>query len=68
MQSEKIWNNIEFGQSTPKVLDKEARLTNIINLNQNMMEVKIKQINAISMDEFMRIATCSFTKEAWDIL
>ena len=32
------------------------------------MEVKIKQINAISMDEFMRIATCSFTKEAWDIL
>ena len=33
-----------------------------------MMEVKIKQINAISMDEFMRIATCSFTKEAWDIL
>ena len=30
MQSEKIWNVVEFGQSLPKVLDREGKLTNVI--------------------------------------
>ena len=30
MQSEKVWNTVEFGLPPPKVLDRKGRLTNVI--------------------------------------
>ena len=30
IQSDKVWNAVEFGQSLPKVLDREGRPTNVI--------------------------------------
>ncbi|RVX20532.1 hypothetical protein CK203_002544 [Vitis vinifera] len=79
MQSEKIWNAFEFGWSPPKVLDREGRPTNIIKpklewdrseneTSENNARAMYSIFNAISTDEFRRIATCTSAKEAWDIL
>ncbi|KAL6329558.1 hypothetical protein AAG906_022135 [Vitis piasezkii] len=79
MQSEKVWNVIEFGWSPPKVLDREGRPTNVIKpklewdrgdneASENNVRAMYSIFNAISMDEFRRIATCTLTKKAWDIL
>ena len=78
-QSEKVWNAIEFGWSSPKVLDREGRPTNVVKpklewdrseneASENNVRAMYSIFNAISMDEFHRIATCTSTKEAWDIL
>ena len=79
MQSEKVWNAVEFGWSPPKVLDREDRPTNVIKpklewdrgdneASENNARAMYSIFNAISMDEFHRIATCTLAKEAWDIL
>ena len=79
MQSEKVWNVVEFGWSPPKVLDREGRPTNVIKLklewdrddneaSENNARAMYSIFNAISTDEFRRIATCTSAKEAWDIL
>ncbi|KAL6321940.1 hypothetical protein AAG906_035845 [Vitis piasezkii] len=79
MQSEKVWNTVEFGWSPPKVLDREGRPTNVIKpklewdrseneASENNARAMYSIFNAISTDEFRRIATCTSAKEAWDIL
>eukprot|EP00261_Vitis_vinifera_P030647 XP_019071890.1 PREDICTED: uncharacterized protein LOC109121618 [Vitis vinifera] len=79
MQSEKVWNAVEFGWSPPKVLDREGRPTNVIKpklewdrgdneASENNARAMYSIFNAISTDEFRRIATCTSAKEAWDIL
>ncbi|KAL6322743.1 hypothetical protein AAG906_018624 [Vitis piasezkii] len=79
MQSEKVWNAVEFGWSPPKVLDREGRPTNVIKpklewdrgdneASENNARAMYSIFNAISMDEFVRIATYTLTNEAWDIL
>ncbi|RVW80483.1 hypothetical protein CK203_052873 [Vitis vinifera] len=74
MQSEKVWNTVEFGWSPPMVLDREGRPTNVIkpklewDRSENNARAMYSIFNAISTDEFRRIATCTSTKEAWDIL
>ena len=79
MQSEKVWNVVEFGWSPPKVLDREGRSTNVIKpklewdkgdneASENNARAMYSIFNAINTDEFHRIATCTSTKEAWDIL
>ncbi|KAJ9680449.1 hypothetical protein PVL29_019700 [Vitis rotundifolia] len=79
MQSEKVWNTVEFGWSLPKVLDREGRPTNVIKpklewdrseneVSENNARAMYSIFNAISTDEFRRIATCTSAKEAWDIL
>ncbi|WKA03659.1 hypothetical protein VitviT2T_021758 [Vitis vinifera] len=79
MQSEKVWNVVEFGWSLPKVLDREGRPTNVIKpklewdrgdneASENNARAMYSIFNAISTDEFRRIATCNSAKEAWDIL
>ena len=61
------------------MLDKEGRLTNVIKLklewdrgeneaSENNARAMYSIFNAISMDEFRRIATYTLAKEAWDIL
>ncbi|KAL6334591.1 hypothetical protein AAG906_019095 [Vitis piasezkii] len=76
---EKVWNVVEFGWSPPKVLDREGRPTNVIKLklerdkgdneaSENNARVMYSIFNAISTDEFHRIATFTLVKEAWDIL
>ncbi|KAL6349799.1 hypothetical protein AAG906_001686 [Vitis piasezkii] len=75
MQSEKIWNVVEFGWSPPKVLDREGRLTNVIKLklewdrgdneaSENNARAMYSIFNSIRADEFHRIATCTSAKEA----
>ena len=60
-------------------MDREGRLTNVIKLklewdrgeneaSENNARAMYSIFNAISMDEFRRIATCTLTKKAWDIL
>ncbi|KAJ9696872.1 hypothetical protein PVL29_008873 [Vitis rotundifolia] len=79
MQSEKVWNTVEFGWSPPKVLDREGRPTNVIKpklewdrseneASENNARAMYSIFNAINTDEFRRIATCTSAKEAWDIL
>ena len=79
MQSEKVWNVVEFGWSPLKVLDREGRSTNVVKpklewdrseneASENNARVMYSIFNAISMNEFCRIATCNLAKEAWDIL
>ncbi|RVW18798.1 hypothetical protein CK203_098351 [Vitis vinifera] len=62
-----------------KVLDREGRLTNVIKpklewdrgdneASENNARAMYSIFNAISTDEFRRIATCTSAKEAWDIL
>ena len=74
MQSENVWNTVEFGWSPPKVLDREGRPTNVIkpklewDRSENNARAMYSIFNAISTDEFRGIATCTSTKEAWDIL
>ena len=79
MQSEKVWNVVEFGWSPPMVLDRESRSTNVVKpklewdrseneASENNARVMYSIFNAISMNEFCRIATCNLAKEAWDIL
>ncbi|RVX06607.1 hypothetical protein CK203_029547 [Vitis vinifera] len=79
MQSEKVWNVVEFGWSPLKVLDREGRSTNVVKpklewdrseneASENNARVMYSIFNAISMNEFCRIATCTLAKEAWDIL
>ncbi|RVX00846.1 hypothetical protein CK203_026407 [Vitis vinifera] len=79
MQSEKVWNAVQFGWSPPKMLDGEGRPTNVIKpklewdiseneASENNTRAMYSIFNAISMDEFRRIATCTSAKEAWDIL
>ncbi|KAL6348246.1 hypothetical protein AAG906_005538 [Vitis piasezkii] len=79
MQSEKVWNIVEFGCSPPKVLDREGRPTNVIKpklewdkgdneASENNARAMYSIFNAINTDEFRRIATCTLAKEAWDIL
>ena len=61
------------------MLDKEGRLTNVIKLklewdrgeneaSENNARAMYSIFNAISTDEFHRIATCTSIKEAWGIL
>ena len=75
MQCEKVWNAVEFGWSPHKVLDREGRLTNVIKpklewdrgdneASENNARAMYSIFNAISMDEFQRIATCISAKEA----
>ncbi|RVW15008.1 hypothetical protein CK203_090453 [Vitis vinifera] len=72
-------NEVEFGWSPPKVLDREGRPTNVIKpklewdrgdneASENNARAMYSIFNAISTDEFRRIATCTSAKEAWDIL
>ncbi|RVW80520.1 hypothetical protein CK203_052887 [Vitis vinifera] len=74
MQSEKVWNTVEFGWSPPMVLDRKGRPTNVIkpklewDRSENNARAMYSIFNAISTSEFRRIATCTSTKEAWDIL
>ncbi|RVW22497.1 hypothetical protein CK203_107305 [Vitis vinifera] len=79
MPSEKVWNVVEFGWSPPKVLDREDRPTNVIKpklewdrgdneASENNARAMYSIFNAISTNEFHRIATCTLVKEAWDIL
>ncbi|KAJ9702803.1 hypothetical protein PVL29_004509 [Vitis rotundifolia] len=79
MQSEKVYNTVEFGWSPLKVLDREGRPTNVIKpklewdrseneASENNARAMYSIFNAISTDEFRRIATCTSAKEAWDIL
>ena len=74
MQSDKIWNVVEFGQSPPKVLDREGKLTNVIKpklecdrseneASENKARAMYSIFNAISTNEFCRIATCTLVKE-----
>ena len=78
IQSEKVWNAIEFGWFPPKVLDREGR-PNVIKpklewvrgeneASENNARAMCAIFNAIRIDEFRRIATCTSAKEAWDIL
>ena len=75
MQSEKVWNAVEFSWSPPKVLDRESRPTNVIKpklewdigeneASENNAKAIYSIFNAISMDEVRRIATCTLAKEA----
>ena len=75
MQSEKVWNVVEFGWSPPKVLDREGRPTNVIKLklewdrddneaSENNARAMYSIFNSISVYEFHRIATCTSAKEA----
>ena len=70
----KVWNAVEFSWSPPKVLDREGRPTNVIkpklewDRSENNARAMYSIFNAISTSEFRRIATCTSTKEAWDIL
>ena len=75
MQSEKIWNTIEFGWNPTKVLDRECRPTSVVKAkvewekHENEASEKNGRamysiFNAISTDEFHMIATCPSTKEA----
>ena len=77
-QNEKVWNVIEFGWSPPKVLDRKGRPTNVIKpklewdrcdneASENNARAMYSIFNAISKDEFRRIAICTSAKEAWDI-
>ena len=61
------------------MLDKEGRSTNVIKLklewdrsdneaSQNNARAMYSIFNAISANEFRRIAICTSAKEAWDIL
>nr|CAN82949.1 hypothetical protein VITISV_018262 [Vitis vinifera] len=79
MQSEKVWNAVKFGWSPPKVLNRESRPTNVIKPKlewdrseneacENTARAMYSIFNAISTDEFRRIATCTSAKKAWDIL
>ena len=79
MQSEKVWNVVEFGWSPPKVLDREWKPTNVIKpklkwdrgdneASENNARAMYSIFNVISTDEFRRIAICTSAKEAWDIL
>ncbi|RVW79773.1 hypothetical protein CK203_058214 [Vitis vinifera] len=79
MESEKVWNAVEFGWSPPKVLDKEGRPINIIKpklewdrgdneASENNVRAMYSIFNAIRTDEFHGIATCTSAKKAWDIL
>ena len=72
MQSRKVWNVI--GWSPPKVLDREGRPTNVINpklewdrgeneASENNVKVVYSIFNAISTNEFHRIATCTLATE-----
>ena len=74
MQSEKVWNVVEFGWSPPMVLDRESRSTNVVKpklewdrseneTRENNVRVMYSIFNAISMNEFCRIATCTLVKE-----
>ncbi|RVW32390.1 hypothetical protein CK203_087548 [Vitis vinifera] len=47
MQSEKVWNAVEFGWSPPKVLDREGRPTNVIKLSWNGIEVIMKLVRTM---------------------
>ncbi|RVW44902.1 hypothetical protein CK203_112965 [Vitis vinifera] len=62
-----------------KVLDRESRSTNVVKpklewdrseneTSENNVRVMYSIFNAISMNEFCRIAICTLAKEAWDIL
>ena len=61
------------------MLDREGRPTNVIKpklewdrgdneASENNVRAMYSIFNAIGMDEFRRIATCTLTKKAWDIL
>ena len=60
MQSEKVWNTVEFGWSPPMVLDREGRPTNVIkpklewDRSENNARAMYSIFNAISTDEFRR--------------
>ena len=79
IQSEKVWNPIEFGWTPPKVLDKEGKSTSVIKptldwdkseneSSENHARVMHSIFNAINTDEFCRVATSTSTKKAWDTL
>ena len=79
IQREKVWTAVEFGWSPPMVLDRESRSTNVVKpklewdrseseTSENNVRVMYSIFNAISMNEFCRIAICTLAKEAWDIL
>ena len=75
MQNEKVWNFVELGWNPPKVLDREGRPTNVIKskLDWDKYENEAGEsnviamysiFNAISMDEFFRVSTCTLAMEA----
>ena len=47
MQSEKVWNAVEFGWSPPKVLDREGRPTNVIKPKLEWDEVIMKLVRTM---------------------
>ena len=75
MQSEKVWNVVKFGWSPPKMLDIKGGPTNVIKsklewdrgdneTSENNVRAMYSIFNAISTDEFHRIATCTSAKKA----
>ena len=75
IQSEKVWNAIEFGWNSPKVLDREGRPTSVVKpkvewdkhedeASENNARAMYSIFNAISTYEFHMIATCTSAQEA----
>ena len=74
MQSEKVWNSIEFGWTPPKNRSTSVIKPKVewdkyeIEASENNVKAMYSIFNVVNTYELRMIVTCTSTKEAWNIL